>query len=585
MIRLLIRLIPTSQRGQLVKFCAVTCTSVCLRAAGALLLVPILVELFGSDPTRAVPWVGVLTAVTVTGLAIDMVLARIGYSIGFGLVDSTQQTMTDRLTHIPLRWFTADNTALARQCIATSSPELVGLLANLFSPFLSALLLPAAIAAGLLAVSWPVGVAAGVALPLLLGALGVSLRLVRSADAVDTKNHSALTERIVEFARTQQVLRASRRVTAARSQTGEAVTNVRGSSLRLLLFQIPGQLLFSVASQIALILMAGTITTLAVRGQIGAPETVALMIVTVRFLEPFTMLADLSGAVESSRGLISRLNTVMGAPVEQGSKDNQGTRGSAEGFDEPARIEFIGVNFSYRNSEVLKDISFALEAGTTTAIVGPSGSGKSTILALIAGLHRPTSGKILIDGVDVDNLAPATRFAQVSMIFQHPYLFDGTIEENIRTGSGVSDANAVARAMTLARVDEIVERLPNGAMTRVGEAGATLSGGERQRVSIARALAKPAGVLLIDEATSALDNENEAVISQAINDDPRQRTRVIVAHRREAIRHADQVLFVTDGLIVERGTIDELTTRAGRFAEFWEQQEASVGWQFSAPAQ
>ena len=167
-------------------------------------------------------------------------------------------------------------------------------------------------------------------------------------------------------------------------------------------------------------------------------------------------------------------------------------------------------------------------------------------------------------------------------MFQHPYLFDGPIHDNVRAGHPDADDEDRPNAMALARVDEIVSRLPDGESTRVGEAGAALSGGERQRVSIARALVKPAGVLLIDEATSALDTENETAITDAIRDDPRGRTRVIIAHRLGAIRNADQVLFVDDGTIVEQGSIDELTQRGGRFAEFWRQQEQSAGWRIAS---
>lgn len=578
MIRTLIRLIPAHYRGRLTIYVVLSLFSVILRAAGALILVPVLVALFGPHPVDAMGWVGALTAVTVGGWAIDVTLARIGYGIGFTLADTTQHAMANRLTEIPLRWFTADNTAMARQAIAASGPELVGFVANLLSPFIGALLLPAAITIGLFFVSWQVGVAAAIALPFLLGALAASQRLVRAVDSADASAHSALTERLVEFARTQQALRASRRVTAARSQTGEAVTAVRGATLRLLLFQIPGQLLFSVASQIALILLAGTITTLTLQGHLGAPAAVALAIVMVRFLEPFTVLADLSGAVESSRGLLDRLNRVTTAPVDE--QVRRGTLPSGESW--PPRIEFRSVGFGYRGTEVLKDVTFTLEPASTTAIVGPSGSGKSTILSLIAGLHTPVSGQILVDGTEVNDLDPEARRALVSVVFQHPYLFDATIADNILVGDPEAGDDAVELAMTLARVDDIVERLPDGALTRVGEAGAALSGGERQRVSIARAMLKPAGVLLIDEATSALDTENEASITQAISDDPHRRTRVIIAHRLDAIRNADQVLFIDDGVVVEQGSIDELTARGGRFAEFWRQQETSAGWQIAA---
>ncbi len=351
--------------------------------------------------------------------------------------------------------------------------------------------------------------------------------------------------------------------------------------MRLLLFQIPGQLLFSVASQIALIVLAGTITTLAVRGQIGAPEAVALMIVMVRFLEPFTVLADLSGAVENSRGVLANLRSIIDAP-----RTAQAADGAAHHRKSFAANRIPGCQLPLRRLRGRRRRAhrphFVLEPGTTTAIVGPSGSGKSTILSLIAGLHTTDRGQILVDGTDIGDLDAATRRALVSMVFQHPYLFDGPIRDNVRAGHPDADDEDIRDAMSLARVDEIVSRLPDGESTRVGEAGAALSGGERQRVSIARALVKPAGVLLIDEATSALDTENETAITDAIRDDPRGRTRVIIAHRPGAIRNADQVLFVDDGTIVEQGSIDELTQRGGHFAEFWRQQEQSTGWRIAS---
>ncbi|WP_264921705.1 ABC transporter ATP-binding protein, partial [Mycobacteroides chelonae] len=505
--------------------------------------------------------------------------ARIGYRIGFALLNDSQHQVADRLTHIPLNWFTAERTAMARQAISSGGPDLVGFIANLLTPMIGAVLLPAAITIGLFFISWKLGVAALITLPLLLGTLLASIRIVRAADEADTKAHSALTERILEFARTQAALRASRRVNPARSQAGEAVAVARGATMRLLLFQIPGQLLFSIVSQIALILLAGTATVLAVRGEIGAPEAVALMVIVVRFLEPFTVLAGLGGAVENSRGVFERLNTIITTEAADQPGD------AVASADTPApRIEFRGVDFRYDGTgeHVLNDINFVLEPGSTTAIVGPSGSGKSTILALIAGLQQPESGQILIDGVDVATLDTASRRALVSMVFQHPYLFDGPIRDNVLVGHPTAADEEARGAIALARVDEIIERLPDAEQSRVGEAGTALSGGERQRVSIARALIKPAPVLLIDEATSALDTENETAITDAIGNDPRLRTRVMIAHRLSAIRNADHVLFIDNGHIIEQGSITELSSLGGRFSEFWRQQESTTGWRITA---
>lgn len=231
------------------------------------------------------------------------------------------------------------------------------------------------------------------------------------------------------------------------------------------------------------------------------------------------------------------------------------------------------MDFAYGDQPVLRGLTLSFAAGETTALVGPSGSGKSTVLALLAGLREPDAGQVLLDG------HPATLpQGEVSMVFQHPFLFDGTIRENVLAADRSAAPSALAQALALARVDALAARLPQGLDTRVGEGGAALSGGERQRVSIARALLKPSGVLLVDEATSALDTENEAAVVDALAEDPQGRTRVVVAHRLSTIAAADRVVFLEDGRVVEEGSVPELLALEGRFAQFWQQQDLAAGW-------
>ncbi len=577
MIRTLLALIPDDRRGRVWLYTVLTVVSVLLRAVGVVLLVPLVAALFSDAPSDAWPWLGWLTALTVAGWVVDTVTARLGFDIGFAVLDSTQHDMADRLPNIQLDWLTHENTATTRQAIAATGPEIVGLVVNLLTPLIGAVLLPAAIAAALLVVSVPLGLAAFAGVVVLLGALWLSGRLSRTADRRAGEANSAFTERIIEFARTQQALRAARRVEPARSLVGGALEAQHGAGLRLLTMQIPGQLLFSLASQLALIVSAGATTLLTVRGELAVPEAIALIVVIARYLEPFSVLSDLSGALESTRATLARIQQVLDAPIR--------SAGAATLADTDApRIVFDDVSFSYGGDPVLHGVSFALEPGTTTAIVGPSGSGKSTILGLIAGLHEPDAGRVLFGEVDLATLDPEARRAAVSVVFQHPYLFDGSLRDNILVGDPAADPATLAGATRLARVDELAARLPDGEQTSVGEAGSALSGGERQRVSIARALVKPAPVLLVDEATSALDTENESAVVDALTADLRPRTRVIVAHRLASIRRADRVLFVDGGRIVEDGTIPELLAENGphhRFREFWSQQHAAADWQIT----
>lgn len=576
MIRTWLGLVPADRRAKVVAYAVLAVLSVVVRAAAAVLLVPLVGALF-SEPHRALAWLGWLTAATVTGWVIDTATARIGFELGFAVLDHSQHDVADRLPGVRLDWFTAEHTATARQAIAATGPELVGLVVNLLTPLISAILLPAAIAVALLPISWQLGVAALGGVPLLLGALWASARLARRADAAADEANSALTERIIEFARTQQALRAARRVEPARSLVGDALAAQHGATMRLLSMQVPGQLLFSLASQLSLILLAGATAALTVNQTVTVPEAIALIVVIVRYLEPFTTISELAPALESTRATLGRIRSVLTAPL---TNSGPATPPAAA----VPRIEFDDVAFRYSGggAPVLDGVSFTLEPGSTTAIVGPSGSGKSTILALIAGLHEPTRGRVLIDGVDAATLDTDARRALSSVVFQHPYLFHGSIRDNVFAGDPGAGDDQFNRAMALARVDELIGRLPDGAETIVGEAGSALSGGERQRVSIARALLKPASILLVDEATSALDTENEAAVVDALTLDPRSRTQVIVAHRLASISHADRVLFLDDGRVLEDGTVGELLAAGGRFDEFWRQQHEAAEWRILA---
>ncbi|ORX04606.1 iron ABC transporter permease [Mycolicibacillus trivialis] len=570
-------LIPPDQRRRFAAYLTLTALSVVVRAGAVVLLVPLLAALFSDAPTTALPWLGWLTAATVAGWLIDAAAARLGFALGFAVLDRAQHQVADRLAAVRLDWFDADTTATARQAIAATGPELLGLLVYLAAPLATAALLPAAIAVALLPVSVPLGLAALAGVPLLLGALAASVRLARTADAAADTANAELTERIIEFARTQPALRAARRAEPARSLVGAAVATQHGALMRLLRMQIPGQLLFSLVSQLALIILAGTAAALTVSGDLGVGQAVALIVVIVRYLEPFTTIAELGPALGSTRATLERIGAVLSAPT---TPAGTGALPAATGAPE---VVFDDVTFGYPGSTtpVLDGVGFRLAAGTTTAIVGPSGSGKSTVLALIAGLHLPGSGRVLIDGVDTAGLDLANRRAATSVVFQHPYLFDGTIGANVRAGDPAAADDDYRGAMRLARVDEITARLPDGADAAVGEAGSALSGGERQRVSIARALLKPAPVLLVDEATSALDTENEAAVVAALTADPRPRTRVVVAHRLASIRRADRVLFLEGGRIVEDGAPADLLAAGGRFARFWQEQHDAATWRIA----
>jgi ATP-binding cassette, subfamily B, heavy metal transporter len=238
-----------------------------------------------------------------------------------------------------------------------------------------------------------------------------------------------------------------------------------------------------------------------------------------------------------------------------------------------AEVRFEGVDFAYdARRQVLHDVSFVVPAGTTTAVVGATGSGKSTLARLLFRFYDVGAGRVLIDGQDVRSVTQASLRAAIGIVPQDTVLFNDTIEYNIAYGRpGASRADVVAAARA-AHIHDFIESLPDGYRTMVGERGLKLSGGEKQRVAIARTLLKQPAILVFDEATSALDSRTERVIQQELEGISRSRTTLVIAHRLSTVVHADQILVMDHGRIVERGTHSELLARRGAYAAMWEIQ-------------
>ncbi|CAN7161618.1 ABC transporter ATP-binding protein [Pararhizobium sp. LjRoot235] len=227
-----------------------------------------------------------------------------------------------------------------------------------------------------------------------------------------------------------------------------------------------------------------------------------------------------------------------------------------------ATIEFRNVRFGYnQGDDILKGVSFVAEGGKTTALVGPSGAGKSTVISLIPRFYDPSGGEILIDGQDIAHVTKQSLRNGLAYVSQQPYLFEGSIRDNIRYGRPEATDAEIEEAAKLAYAHDFICAQPQGYDTPVGENGVTLSGGQRQRLSIARALVRRAPILLLDEATSALDTESEAAVQKALDHAMSGRTVVVIAHRLSTVVNADKIIVMKDGLVVEEGTHEALAKR------------------------
>ena len=243
-------------------------------------------------------------------------------------------------------------------------------------------------------------------------------------------------------------------------------------------------------------------------------------------------------------------------------------------------IEFKNVSFSYGKGEVLKGMSVALKPNTLTAIIGPSGSGKTTFCKLIPRFYDVSEGEILIGGAKITNISTEELMKNISMVFQNVYLFEDTIMNNIRLAKPNASDEDVISAAKKARCHDFIKSLQKGYETKIGEAGSTLSGGEKQRIAIARAILKDAPIVILDEFTSALDVENERHILQAIDNLVQNKTVIMIAHRLETVRKADNIIVLDKGEIVQEGTHNELITQDGIYKSFISIRERANKWSF-----
>lgn len=243
-------------------------------------------------------------------------------------------------------------------------------------------------------------------------------------------------------------------------------------------------------------------------------------------------------------------------------------------------IEFKNVSFSYGKGEVLKGISVALKPNTLTAIIGPSGSGKTTFCKLIPRFYDVSEGEILIGGAKITNISTEELMKNISMVFQNVYLFEDTIMNNIRLAKPNASDEDIISAAKKAHCHDFIKSLQKGYETKIGEAGSTLSGGEKQRIAIARAILKDAPIVILDEFTSALDVENERNILQAIDNLVQNKTVIMIAHRLETVRKADNIIVLDKGEIAQEGTHNELINQDGIYKSFISIRERANKWSF-----
>lgn len=572
---------------------ALSCIVGVVRGLSLIAFIPAAIALTSGRPAwgmNLTAWLIVLALCALASFITEYLLAMRSYMVSFDFLSNMHRAIGDKVASLPLGSFRADTAGKMSRLVSRELMLLGEMFAHMYSPFIAAIVTSLTMLVGITVFSPALGLVCVLAIPVIAGGVWVARTCLNSGSALKEPPAQELSHRIVEYATKQGALRACGR-SSSYDPLARAEDTYGKAARRSLIRETIGQVVNGMAAQVVVVSLIIVIGLLAVGGSVSPVEAIVSIGLLLRFTQILVDIGMLASAFETRRPVLDLSHEVLSAPelpILPASPDQDPSSSNhdpASSDQDPAcsgsAVALTDVSFAYEaDHPVLRGVSFQVAPGTMTAIVGPSGCGKTTIARLVARFYDVDAGSVSVGGRDVRQWDTAQLMAQLSLVFQDVYLFDDTLEANVRIGRADASDDDVKEVARLSGVDEIVERLPLGWNTRVGEGGRALSGGERQRVSIARALLKAAPIVLFDEATSALDPENENHITDAMDALRRNATLIVIAHKLDTITAADQIIVLDhSGRVAQVGTHAELYSQSdGQYRAFWQARSRATGW-------
>ena len=574
---------PLSAAGHasFIQVTVLSCIVGAVRGLSLIAFIPVAIALTSGQSAWGMPlsaWLAVLAGCALASFITEYVLSMRSFSVALDFLSNMHRAIGNKVASLPLGSFRADTAGKMSRLVSRELLLLGEMFAHMYSPLIAAIVTSATMLVGITVFSPVLGLVCLVAIPIVAGGVWVARRCLQSGSALKEPPAHELSHRIVEYATKQGALRACGR-SASYEPLQRAEDAYGVAARRSLMRETVGQVVNGMAAQVVVVSLIIAIGILAVAGSVSPVEAIVSIGLLLRFTQILVDIGTLTSAFETRRPVLDLSHEILSAPELPAPK---GVRRADEApASSGASVALQDVSFSYEaDHPVLQGVSFRVEPETMTAIVGPSGCGKTTIARLVARFYDVDAGSVRVGERDVRDWDTADLMAQLSLVFQDVYLFDDTLEANVRVGNPDASRADIEEAARLSGVSEIVERLPLGWDTPVGEAGRALSGGERQRVSIARALLKAAPIVLFDEATSALDPENESRITDAMAALRRDATLIVIAHKLDTITAADQIVVLDeDGRVAQIGTHAALYSQVGgQYRAFWDARSRAAGW-------
>ena len=547
----------------------------------------------GGGPVSTVVWLAVaIGGLAIADAAISITNRYLSSRIGEGLIFDLRTAVYDHVQSMPIAFFNRTRTGALVSRLNTDVIGAQRAFSNTLSGIVSNFVSLALTVGVMVTISWQVTVMSILLLPLfivptrMLSGRLASLQFEAANNSADMSTR--MTERFSAAGATLIKLFGNPR--KENEEFADRAGQVRDIGVKVAMLQSTFVSSLTLVSALALALVYGVGGAQAVLGNLNAGQVVTLALLLTRLYTPLTMLAnarlDIQSAVVSFQRVFEILDLVpyFKEPAQPKALPAGGLDVKFDHVDfaypsasqvSLASLEDVSVLDSRGGDQVLHDLSFTIPAGHTVALVGSSGAGKSTIASLLPRLYDVTGGKITIGGVDVRDLSFADLREAVGVVTQDGHVFHESIRANLQLVSPDAREEQMLDAIDRAQLTGVIDALPDGLDTVVGERGYRLSGGERQRLTIARMLLASPEIVVLDEATSALDSTNEAAIQRALAQAMHGRTALVIAHRLSTIRQADTILVVEAGRIVEKGTHEELVGSGGRYAELYATQFAS----------